>query len=67
MSRFRKSFMQRFDSSIAAEHLEELQFGSTAGSEMDGETEQLKYLRMALLDTAALALFNSGYAQCCAV
>ena len=34
---------------------------------MDDETEQLRCVRMALLDTAALALFDCGYAQCCAV
>lgn len=34
---------------------------------MDGETEQLKWVRMALLDTAVLALFECGYAPCCAL
>ena len=56
--------MHRLDSSIAAEHL---WYGSTAGSEMDGETEQLKCVRIALLNSAALALFDCSYALCCAV
>ena len=59
--------MQRLDPIIAAEHLEEVRSGSTSGSDMDSEAEQLKCVRMALLLTAALAFFNCGYAQCCAV